>query len=228
MISRRAKEIHPSIHLRLATSIRSRRPRLLVYRTGLFWGRFIASPFFFFFIFNSHGVVDLANFECRYNCCPHLYIFWYTFWLACLERWWSPRDPVLLIFIFRLYLEEYCILNSGGHFGLAFTSLKTLTRFRVCNFPVWHLPYRFLSLYKLLLLSRELYRWHQAILTTDTKTRMQQSDTLFKREPWLKMAVKNLTQRILILRWMQLYRKSLCIVSGSFLLIRRKVTWCKP
>ena len=105
MISRRAKEIHPSIHLRLATSIRSRRPRLLVYRTGLFWGRFIASPFFFFFIFNSHGVVDLANFECRYNCCPHLYIFWYTFWLACLERWWSPRDPVLLFFILWLYLE---------------------------------------------------------------------------------------------------------------------------
>ena len=98
--------------------------------------------------------------------------------IFCSERRWSPRDPVLLIFIFRLYLEEYCILNSGGHFGLAFTSLKTLTRFRVCNFPVWHLPYRFLSLYKLLPLSRELYRWHQAILTADTKTRMQQSDTL--------------------------------------------------
>ena len=42
--------------------------------------------FFFFFIFDSHGVVDLANFECHYNYCPHFYIF------DTLSGWLAGKD----------------------------------------------------------------------------------------------------------------------------------------
>ena len=152
--------------------------------------------------------------------------------IFCSERRWSPRDPVLLLFIFHLYLEEYCILNSGGHFG--FSIYTPQDSYQVPGVQFSHLTP---SLSVLISLRTSTLDQRAIPLTSSYPhnryeeqecSRVTLSMGILKQEPWLKMAVKNLTQRIPILRWMQLYRKILCIVSGSFLLIRRKATWCKP
>ena len=67
------------------------------------------------FISNAHRAVDLANFECRYNCCPYLYIFGAA-WI----------DNLCLAIISTLPSGIRYILARVVTLVLAFTSLMDL------------------------------------------------------------------------------------------------------
>ena len=127
MISCHAKEIHPSIHLRSATSIRSRRLRLLVYRTGLFWGRFIAAPFFSFWFLTLTELLIWWILSVTITAVPiYIYIF-IPFLAALLGKMMERERPSITVLYFVTLSRGILYLTRAVTLVLASTSLGDAT-----------------------------------------------------------------------------------------------------
>ena len=83
--------------------------------------------FFFFFFFDSHGIVDLANFECHYNYYPHLYIFLIPFLAGLLGEMMEPEKSSITVLYFVTSSGGILYLTRTVTLVLAFTSLGTAT-----------------------------------------------------------------------------------------------------